>query len=327
MKRRNQLNERWVQNQIADDPSILGREHLVLKDKMRNHPRARRQISVRVLIVTVLALVGLVATASCKGKSDSPLSERPADTVQEPIPTQQPKPIIFSDADLPLGSFGLEHAKFGSTKEVLRGLLNSIGIDPEKLYIKWEIDHFQFAGVKNSHFQLSFEEGYGFSSIRLRSEDFSNFDEVAGAAKAYSTAIETAIGKPIKIASASLSEVQSNDYQIVRKWNNKQLEADVVIHELIDGNFRVKASVTSKASKPFFEANWQKTSAELEAVRNLGSTNRLSCYEIGYRFGKCATLSMKGKVCAPQDDISVPTRCRNNAETQRGISDGTRSVY
>ncbi len=53
----------------------------------------------------------------------------------------------------------------------------------------------------------------------------------------------------------------------------------------------------------------------------------LSCYELGVKYGRCATLSMKGKACNSSDDIVIPTRCRGSAETQRGIEAGTRSVY
>jgi len=37
-----ELREKWVQERIADDPSILGIGDLVLKDKERSHPRAGR---------------------------------------------------------------------------------------------------------------------------------------------------------------------------------------------------------------------------------------------------------------------------------------------
>ena len=37
-----ELNERWVQNLIAADPSILGLGDLVLRDKERTQPRAGR---------------------------------------------------------------------------------------------------------------------------------------------------------------------------------------------------------------------------------------------------------------------------------------------
>ena len=36
------LNELWVQEKIAEDPSILGLGDLVLKDKERRQPRAGR---------------------------------------------------------------------------------------------------------------------------------------------------------------------------------------------------------------------------------------------------------------------------------------------
>ena len=36
------INERWVQDRIAEDPSILGLGDLILKDKERAHPRAGR---------------------------------------------------------------------------------------------------------------------------------------------------------------------------------------------------------------------------------------------------------------------------------------------
>src|SRR6202162_1911773 len=37
-----ELREKWVQQRIADNPSILGIGDLVLKDKERSHPRAGR---------------------------------------------------------------------------------------------------------------------------------------------------------------------------------------------------------------------------------------------------------------------------------------------
>jgi len=37
-----ELNERWVQDRIADDPSILGLGDIVLKDRERIQPKAGR---------------------------------------------------------------------------------------------------------------------------------------------------------------------------------------------------------------------------------------------------------------------------------------------
>jgi hypothetical protein len=42
LKRHPEFNEKWVQDRIADDPSILGLGDLVLRDKERMQPRAGR---------------------------------------------------------------------------------------------------------------------------------------------------------------------------------------------------------------------------------------------------------------------------------------------
>ena len=42
LKRHSELKEKWVQERIADDPSILGLGELVLKDKERLQPKAGR---------------------------------------------------------------------------------------------------------------------------------------------------------------------------------------------------------------------------------------------------------------------------------------------
>lgn len=42
LKSHPELDERWVQERIAEDPSLLGLGNLVLKDKERIQPRAGR---------------------------------------------------------------------------------------------------------------------------------------------------------------------------------------------------------------------------------------------------------------------------------------------
>jgi len=56
-------------------------------------------------------------------------------------------------------------------------------------------------------------------------------------------------------------------------------------------------------------------------------TRGLSCFEVGYRFGKCATESMLGKSCDPKDDVIVPDRCKNKEETKRGIEAGVKVAH
>jgi len=52
-----------------------------------------------------------------------------------------------------------------------------------------------------------------------------------------------------------------------------------------------------------------------------------TCYEVGYRFGLCATQSMLGIPCKPENDIVIPTRCREKDETKKGIEAGVKAVY
>ena len=57
-----------------------------------------------------------------------------------------------------------------------------------------------------------------------------------------------------------------------------------------------------------------------------GRTKGLSCYNVGYRYGHTATSSMKGKLSDPSWDFAIPSRCKNDAETERGIQAGVRAV-
>ena len=52
-----------------------------------------------------------------------------------------------------------------------------------------------------------------------------------------------------------------------------------------------------------------------------------TCYELGYKFGMYATKATNGIPCKPENDIVIPKRCRNKAETGRGIRAGTEAVY
>ena len=60
-------------------------------------------------------------------------------------------------------------------------------------------------------------------------------------------------------------------------------------------------------------------------IKKSDQSSDLSCYEIGVRVGRCATLSMKGKVCSPDDDLVTPERCRGKSDTKNGIIVGTKS--
>ena len=47
-----------------------------------------------------------------------------------------------------------------------------------------------------------------------------------------------------------------------------------------------------------------------------------SCYQIGIRMGKCSYKSMMGKTCLAENNIALPERCKNKAETKEGIKKG-----
>jgi len=71
---------------------------------------------------------------------------------------------------------------------------------------------------------------------------------------------------------------------------------------------------------------------ELEEKRRQskrGSSEQLSeyCYNLGYRYGRCATLVLFGLRCPPEDDFIMPAKCRGLKSTKRGLRAGVRSVY
>jgi hypothetical protein len=43
----------------------------------------------------------------------------------------------------------------------------------------------------------------------------------------------------------------------------------------------------------------------------------LSCYDLGFRYGKCSRRSLKGLPCRPENDFIIPERCRNTGRDRR----------
>jgi hypothetical protein len=52
-----------------------------------------------------------------------------------------------------------------------------------------------------------------------------------------------------------------------------------------------------------------------------------SCYELGYRYGLCATESLNGMPCKPENDIVIPERCKGKEETNSGIKAGAKEIF
>lgn len=51
------------------------------------------------------------------------------------------------------------------------------------------------------------------------------------------------------------------------------------------------------------------------------------CYDLGYRWARCATLVMIGFQCLPEDDFVIPVECRGQETTRKGLEAGARAVY
>ena len=106
----------------------------------------------------------------------------------------------------------------------------------------------------------------------------------------------------------------------VKKTGNKYVQSGSQDYYIVDGSGNLKCFDRQGL---IYEA--RSTSKPKPVDRD--TTGGQSCYALGVKFGRCATLSMKGIACNPSDDIAIPPRCRGNSDTQRGIEVGTRSVF
>jgi len=52
-----------------------------------------------------------------------------------------------------------------------------------------------------------------------------------------------------------------------------------------------------------------------------------SCYDIGFKTGRCAAKSMSNLPCEPGEDIPMPPECKGKPETEKGLANGRKSVY
>ena len=58
-----------------------------------------------------------------------------------------------------------------------------------------------------------------------------------------------------------------------------------------------------------------------------GAVKQHSCYEIGYKTGRCAAKSMSNLPCDAGDEIPMPSECKGKPETEKGLTEGRKSVY
>ncbi len=103
-----------------------------------------------------------------------------------------------------------------------------------------------------------------------------------------------------------LGTVKEN-IRIVEDRNKKLKRIRKFIHMLIPGG------TPSSSPAPALETSTSQSTSG-------------SCYNLGYRYGKCVGRSMKELACAPGNDIVIPQECENKPETNRGIKAGFASV-
>jgi len=58
-----------------------------------------------------------------------------------------------------------------------------------------------------------------------------------------------------------------------------------------------------------------------------GTVKQQSCYDVGYKTGRCAAKSMSNLPCEPGEDIPMPPECKGKPETEKGLTEGRKSVY
>ena len=82
----------------------------------------------------------------------------------------------------------------------------------------------------------------------------------------------------------------------------------------------------AQADKPK-PAAVQATAPTTASPKPAGPGRALSCYEIGFRTGRCAAKSMSGLPCEAGDEIPMPPECKGKPETEKGLLEGRKSVY
>jgi hypothetical protein len=79
--------------------------------------------------------------------------------------------------------------------------------------------------------------------------------------------------------------------------------------------------VEKRSTKKITEV-WNKQETSAQSVKKFDN-----CYELGYKYGMCATKSLHGLKCKPENDIVIPDRCRDRIDTSKGIQNGVKAVY
>jgi hypothetical protein len=105
----------------------------------------------------------------------------------------------------------------------------------------------------------------------------------------------------------------SGDYYVILK------NGDLSLHDK-DGEIDVEPK------HPGLWPNAQSKQPKAQQAED-AKTLRLTCFDVGYRYGHTATAAMKGNRVNPSWDFAIPDRCKNEPATRNGIHAGTRAAW
>jgi hypothetical protein len=81
----------------------------------------------------------------------------------------------------------------------------------------------------------------------------------------------------------------------------------------------------------YYKAKWDEKVKLNKIERQKASTQDSKkdsyCYNLGFSYGLCATLSMYERQCDPKDNVIIPVECRNTPSNAAGIKDGVKLAY
>lgn len=131
------------------------------------------------------------------------------------------------------------------------------------------------------------------------------------------------IPKKINITNLSLEGIIYSKKDPVAVINGEVLKEHEKVGEYVISKIKRKELILEKDGK----THVLKLAQGFHKSNKSNNLSQASCYDLGYRWGRCATLTLFGKKCPPEDDFAVPIRCRGTKPTEKGIAEGVESVY
>jgi len=133
-----------------------------------------------------------------------------------------------------------------------------------------------------------------------------------------------------------ITNIDDKYKQLVDYYKNKNRDSSILViadfKKYGKMDYKDVKIIEKKLSEPKYIKAVEKELAEAnrrfrQKEREQMAEHRESCYQLGFRYGRCGTMALKGYQCDPSDDIIVPVECRGRADTDRGTRDGVASVW